>query len=98
MLGHRALNLEDYTTILKRRWWLVLIPAMILPIGAVGLTYVIPPRYVSQTLLLIDQQKVPTDLVRSVVTESVDSRLAYMTEQILSRSSIQPIVVPTPLR
>lgn len=92
MLGHRTLNVEDYVTILKRRWWIIMIPAIILPVLAVGATYFITPQYVSNTLVLIDQQKVPGDFVKPVVTEALDSRLAYMTEQILSRSSIEPII------
>ncbi len=92
MLGHRALKVEDYVTILKRRWWILAIPMMILPIIAVGVTYTITPQYVSQTTILIDQQKVPTDVVRSVVSESIDNRLAYIEAQIQSRSTIQPLV------
>src|ERR1035437_18482 len=92
MLGHRELKAEDYLTILKRRWWIIALPMMLLPIVAIGLTYILPAQYVSQTLILIDQPKVPNDVVKSVVTESVDSRLAYMTEQIMSRSTVQPIV------
>jgi polysaccharide chain length determinant protein (PEP-CTERM system associated) len=92
MLGHRALKVEDYLDILKRRWWIIVIPAIILPILAVAATYFITPLYVSSTLVLIDQQKVPSEFVKPVVAEALDSRLAYMTEQIMSRSSIQPIV------
>src|SRR5450631_3135745 len=92
MLGHRALNVEDYLAILKRRWWIIVIPAVILPILAVGATYFVTPEYQSSTLVLIDQQKVPTAFVGSVVTEALDSRLAYMNEQIQSRSKIEPIV------
>jgi polysaccharide chain length determinant protein (PEP-CTERM system associated) len=92
MLGHRALNVEDYLVILKRRWWIIAIPAIILPIVAIAATYFVTPQYVSSTLVLIDQQKVPGDFVKPVVTEALDSRLAYMTEQILSRSSIEPII------
>jgi len=92
MLGHRALNVEDYLTILKRRWWMILIPAIIGPIIAVASTYFITPQYVSSTLVLIDQQKVPGEFVKPLVAEALDSRLAYLTEQILSRSSIEPII------
>jgi polysaccharide chain length determinant protein (PEP-CTERM system associated) len=92
MLGHRSLNVEDYVAILKRRWWIVLIPALILPVIAVGATYLITPEYVSSTLVLIDQQKVPGEFVKPVVAEALDSRLAYYTEQILSRSNIEPII------
>lgn len=92
MLGHRALNLEDYATILKRRWWIVVIPALILPIFTYGISHLVQPRYVSQTLVLIEQQKVPDSYVKPVVTEDLNARLASMKEQILSRSRIQPII------
>src|ERR1700731_3104025 len=92
MLGHRALNIEDYLGILKRRWWIIAIPTIILPILAIVATFFITPKYVSQTLVLIDQQKVPDDFVKPVVSQDLDSRLASMKEQILSRSSLQPIL------
>ncbi|WP_158911080.1 Wzz/FepE/Etk N-terminal domain-containing protein [Granulicella sp. L56] len=92
MLGHRALNLEDYAAILKRRWWIVVIPALILPIFTYGISHLVQPRYVSQTLVLVEQQKVPDSYVKPVVTEDLSTRLASMKEQILSRSRIQPII------
>lgn len=54
MLGHRALNFEDYLTILKRRAWIIAIPAIILPFIAYGVSHMVPPRYVSQTLVLVE--------------------------------------------
>jgi polysaccharide chain length determinant protein (PEP-CTERM system associated) len=92
MLGHRSLNVEDYLGILKRRWWLIAIPAVVFAIVAYSVTYFIQPRYQSQTLVLIEQQQVPSEFVKSVVSEDLNSRLASMKEQILSRSSIQPII------
>jgi polysaccharide chain length determinant protein (PEP-CTERM system associated) len=92
MLGHRALTLQDYTTILKRRWWIIAIPAIIFPIVGFGITYLVQPQYVSQTLVLVEQQKVPESYVKAVVTEDLSERLATMKEQILSRSRLQPII------
>jgi polysaccharide chain length determinant protein (PEP-CTERM system associated) len=92
MLGHRALNGEDYLAILKRRWWILAIPAIVFPILAIGITFVVPAEYVSQSLVLIDEQKVASNFVQSVVSEDLNNRLASMKEQILSSSSLQPIV------
>lgn len=92
MLGHRELTMEDYGGILKRRLWLILISAIaVLGVG-IGVTFVIPPQFVSQTLVLIEQQQVPTDYVTPVVTQDLGERLASMREQILSRSRIEPII------
>jgi polysaccharide chain length determinant protein (PEP-CTERM system associated) len=92
MLGHRTLNVEDYMAIIRRRWLLILIPAVLFPLIGYMITYTLDPQYVSQTLVLIEQQQVPTDYVRPVISEDLDSRLASMREQITSRSSIQPII------
>jgi polysaccharide chain length determinant protein (PEP-CTERM system associated) len=92
MLGHRALTVQDYTTILKRRWWIIAIPAIIFPIVGFGITFLVQPQYISETLVLVEQQKVPESYVKAVVTEDLSGRLATMKEQILSRSRLQPII------
>ena len=92
MLGHRKLEIVDYLHILKRRKWLILIPLIILPIAATVYSTFLPPRYTSQTLILIDRQKIPDNYVKPVVSSDLDSRLASMKEQILSRSRLQPII------
>jgi len=92
MLGHRSLTLQDYTVILKRRWWIIAIPAIIFPIVGYGITFLVQPQYVSQTLVLVEQQKVPDSYVKPVITEDLSGRLATMREQILSRSRLQPII------
>jgi hypothetical protein len=85
--------LEDYATgILKRRFWLILTSAVASSgLASASATY-LPPQYVSQTLVLIEQQKVPEDYVKPVVDEDLGARLASMKEQILSRSRIEPII------
>jgi polysaccharide chain length determinant protein (PEP-CTERM system associated) len=92
MLGHRALTVQDYIAILKRRWWIIAIPAIIFPIVGFGITFLVQPQYLSQTLVLVEQQKVPESYVKAVVTEDLSGRLASMKEQILSRSRLQPII------
>jgi len=92
MLGHRELAVEEYIGILRRRFWLILICTLTLLAVGVGLTYVLPPQYESQTLILVEQQTVPEDYVKPVVDEGLDARLASMKEQILSRSRLEPII------
>lgn len=92
MLGHRELTMEDYADILKRRVWLIVSCAAILLVISLAVTFIIQPRYQSQTLILIEHQKVPDDYVKPVVDEDVSARLASMKEQILSRSRLEPII------
>jgi polysaccharide chain length determinant protein (PEP-CTERM system associated) len=92
MLGHRTLNAEDYFAILKRRWWIVCIPAVILPVVAVISSYFLTPKYDSTSLILIDQQKVSTDIVKPLDIGGLQERLALITAQIESRSTLEPII------
>ncbi len=92
MLGHRSLAPEDYLTILKKRWWILAIPAIVLPMIAYAASYLVQPQYVSQTLVLVEQQKVPDTYVKPVIAEDISGRLSSMKEQILSRSRLQPIL------
>jgi polysaccharide chain length determinant protein (PEP-CTERM system associated) len=92
MLGHREMTIQDYTEILKRRFWLILICGLLLLGVGLGINFTLPPQYVSQTLVIVEQQKVPENYVKPVVTEDLNARLASMKEQILSRSRLEPII------
>jgi protein tyrosine kinase modulator len=92
MLGHRDLKFEDYLEILRRRWWMVLIPAVLGCVGAYLVSLTIADQYTSNTLVLVEEQKVPESYVQSVVTRDIGERLGTMQEQILSRTRLQPII------
>jgi polysaccharide chain length determinant protein (PEP-CTERM system associated) len=92
MLGHRELTMRDYEEMLKRRFWLISISTVLFFGIGLGISYILPPRYLSRTLVLVEQQKVPEDYVKPVVDEDLGARLASMKEQILSRSRIEPII------
>jgi polysaccharide chain length determinant protein (PEP-CTERM system associated) len=92
MLGHREMTVQDYAEILKRRFWLLLTLPILFLAGGMGVSRLVTPQYMSQTLVIIEHQTVPEDYVKSVVAEDLDARLASMKEQILSRSRLQPII------
>jgi len=92
MIRRRQLSLEDYVAMARRRVWLIVIPTLILPIAAYLVSLRIPNRFTSKTLVLIEQQKVPDNFVKPIVTEDLTQRLTTMQEQILSRTRLQPII------
>lgn len=92
MLGHRELTMEDYLAIFKRRFWLIVTCACLCLALGILMSRVIPPQYQSQTLILVEQPKVPEDYVKPVVAQDLGERLASMREQILSRSRLEPII------
>lgn len=92
MLGHRELSLDDYSEILKRRWWIIAVCAVLLLVAGVAISYLIPPQYISQTMVLIEQQTVPTNYVAPVVTQDLAAQVNSMKDQVLSRSRLEPII------
>lgn len=92
MLGDRELSFEQYLAILKRRVWWLALPALFVPVVVYLGSFIIPNRYTSQTLVLVEEQKVPDNFVKPVVTEELNQRLATMQEQILSRTRLQPLI------
>jgi polysaccharide chain length determinant protein (PEP-CTERM system associated) len=88
----RELTLADYRDILRRRYAWLMIPTLVVPVVVFLISLKLPERYVSQTLVLVEQQKVPDSFVKPVVNEDLAGRLATMQEQILSRTRLQPII------
>ena len=83
MLGSRQMTWGDYVSIARRRWWIIMIPTVLVPIFSYVGSLWIPNRYTSKTSVLVEQQKVPDAFVKPVVAEELNQRLATMQEQIL---------------
>ena len=88
----RELTQADYIAILRRRWVLITVLAAIGAPLAYSVSRVLPNRYKSQTLVLIEPPTVPTDFVKPVITTEINARLASMQEEILSRTRLEPII------
>jgi polysaccharide chain length determinant protein (PEP-CTERM system associated) len=86
------MSIEDYVGVLRRHIWQIIIPILTMPVLAYGVSLLLPERYTSQTLVLVEQQKVPTAIVQSMVTDQLNERLGTMQQQILSRTKLQPII------
>jgi polysaccharide chain length determinant protein (PEP-CTERM system associated) len=87
-----ALTVHDYwQVLLRRRWWLIgsLFCCWLLAWGASRL---LPSVYRSETLILVEQQKVPEQYVTANVSIDLQEQLQSMTQQILSRTRLERII------
>jgi len=89
---HQEIKAADVIAIVKRRWLLIVLLAGFGGIAGYGAAHAIPKRFTSQTLVLVQQPTVSSDLVKPVVSDNSNQRLAAMQQQILSRSSLEPII------
>lgn len=92
MSKNRPLTTGDYGAALRRRWLLILLPALFGPAIGYGVSLLFHSRYTSRSLLLIEPQRVPDSYVKPVITEDLNQRVENIQEQTLSRTRLQPLV------
>ena len=90
--NRRELTPADYLAMLRRHWILIVVLTLMGPPAGYGVSRVVPPRYVSQTMVLVQPQTVPNSIVPSMDTTTMNQQLASLKQQILSRSSLEPVI------
>ena len=65
---------------------------VLLGLAGIVAVLVLPKKYTSTTMVLVEQPTVPVEYVKPVVNDDLNHRLASMKEQVLSRSRLQPII------
>src|SRR5271170_3254364 len=91
-MENRELTMDDYLAMLRRRMKVILIPALLAPLAGFLVSYLFSPKYTSQSLIMVEGQKVPVGIVQPVVTEDLTERIATLQQQVLSQSRLQPML------
>jgi uncharacterized protein involved in exopolysaccharide biosynthesis len=92
MAENRELTMEDYLAMARRRLKIILIPLLVAPLAGFGMSYLFPPRYTSQSMILVEGQKVPSNYVVPVITADFTDRIATLQQQMLSASRLRPVI------
>ena len=82
---------EYWATVVRRRWW-ILGPLFLGWLIVFASAWIIPPKYTSETVILVEQQKVPEKFVMPNVQVDLEERLQSITQQVLSRSRLLNII------
>ena len=82
---------EYWAMVVRRRWW-ILGPLFLGWLIAFASAWIIPPKYTSETVILVEQQKVPQQFVMPNVQVDLEERLQSITQQVLSRSRLLNII------
>ena len=85
-------DLARYVGIIRRRHLYFLIPMFLGWLAVWGASWVLPERYKSSTLILVEQPSMPRDYVKPNVNEDVQEHLQNITQQILSRTRLLQII------
>jgi polysaccharide chain length determinant protein (PEP-CTERM system associated) len=92
VLPGKSYGPDELLDILRRRWWMLVVPAVIGLVAAAIVTWRLPDRFKSETLVMVVPQRVPETYVRSPVTTRIEDRLRTINQQIHSRSRLERII------
>ena len=85
-------KLKDYVAMLRRRWRAGAVAgAIVLAIGITAAA-VWPPLYRSVATILIEQQEIPEDLVRSTISSFADQRIQLIKQRVMTTVNLLEII------
>jgi len=87
-----GLDIPRYLGVAKRRHLHFLIPFFIGWAVVWVASWILPPRYQSSTLILVEQPSMPKDYVTPNINDDLQQRMQSITQQILSRTNLLHII------
>ena len=85
-------DIQHYLEVVRRRYAYFLIPLFLGWLLVWGASWVLPVRYKSSTLILVEQPTMPKNYVEPNVSDDLQNRLQSITQQILSRTRLLLII------
>jgi polysaccharide chain length determinant protein (PEP-CTERM system associated) len=77
---------------LKRQKWLILLPMITMTVAIGYVVYKLPSIYESTSLLTVKPPTISSNLVQSLSSEDLSQRLSTINQEVLSRSSLEPMI------
>ncbi|HZE91029.1 MAG TPA: Wzz/FepE/Etk N-terminal domain-containing protein, partial [Rhizobacter sp.] len=90
--AHPGRSLRDYLGVLRRRRRLMAVVFALLFAVAAVIAVALPPVYRSTATILIKEQEIPQEFVRSTVTSFADERIQVISQQVMTRSTLLDLV------
>jgi uncharacterized protein involved in exopolysaccharide biosynthesis len=85
-------SIREYLSAVYRQRWLILAVTMVLAPIAFLIALALPPVYRSTARILVQEQEVPPDLVRSTITSFADERIQVISNQVMTRAQLLALV------
>src|SRR4030066_112214 len=92
MMEEDTIELKDYLHAFRRRRTAIFLIAGILFFVTLVVAMMGPPTYQSKATILIEEQEVPSDLIRSTITSFAAQRIEVISQRVMSRANLMQIV------
>ena len=84
-------SLGDILQILRRRKWSLIVPAFLIFFAAGAVALLLPPVYRSISTILIEEQEIPAEFVKTTVTSYAEERIQTIKQRVLSFSKLSDL-------
>jgi polysaccharide biosynthesis transport protein len=85
-------SFQDYIDILKRRKFSMLLPAIVIVALALMLAFGLPSAYQSKAMILIEEQEIPQDFVRTTISSFAAQQVQVISQRVLTVENITRII------
>ncbi|MET0065949.1 MAG: lipopolysaccharide biosynthesis protein [Candidatus Thiodiazotropha sp.] len=92
MEDEQLLSIGDYIAILKRRRKQLILPAGLILLMSISLALGLPSVYRAEATILIEQQEIPSEFVRSTVTSFAGERIQIISQRVMTTDNLGRII------
>jgi len=85
-------DLEFYIGMVVKWYWIVLITLALALLFGIYRVLTLQNYYEAQTVIIVQPQKLPPDVVRTIVAEDVNIRMTTLSQRIQSRTNLEKII------
>ena len=82
----------EFIKMLKRRKWFIFLPVITMTAAIGYVVYKLPSVYESKTLLTVKPPQISDKVVQPLSDEDLSQRLQTISQEVLSRSSLEPMI------
>jgi len=85
-------SIDEYLVILRRRSFEFAIPAAAILLISISMAIFLPAVYTSTATIMIEQQDIPKDLVRSTITSYADQHIQTINQRVTTTNNLDRII------
>ncbi|RMG09284.1 MAG: hypothetical protein D6735_00700, partial [Acidobacteria bacterium] len=89
----RHRSFAEILQIIKRRKWFLILPTISIGVAIAYVVLKLPNLYESTTLLVLKPPKISEKVVQSLSNEDMSQRVQAISQEVLSRSSLEPMII-----
>lgn len=85
-------SIAEQLALIAYRKWLLLFVAVVVAAISVTVAMLLPAMYRSTATILIKEQEIPQEMVRSTITSYADERIQVISQQVMTRATLLDLV------